>query len=157
MKRTLVSSKLQVKASPIHGYGVFAAEDIAAKAIIEECYALLFQKAVDPFNSFFFGINQYSVLALGFGSIYNHSNNPNAFIDYDPERSIVFFSALRSIKAGEEVCISYGKEWFDSRELTIRKPSLRYRLSQFIKTAPAIARFGIVLFGITLITLTISS
>ena len=144
MNLALASSKLQVKASPIHGYGVFAVEDIAANAIVEECYSLIHMKNAAPFSSFYFSANQYAALPLGYGCIYNHSNNPNACMEFYLERSLIVFFALRPIKAGEEICVTYGKEWFDSRNLPILKPTWRYRVSQFIKTSPPIVRFGIV-------------
>jgi SET domain-containing protein len=148
MKSSLTRSKLQVKQSPIHGYGVFADDDIEADSIIEECYTLIHKKEVVPFSSFYFSADQYAALALGFGSIYNHSNNPNARMVFDHEHSLVVFYAKRAIKSGEEICISYGKEWFESRKLLVLKPSWRFRMREFIKTSPPWTRFTAVVAGL---------
>jgi SET domain-containing protein len=45
-------------------------------------------------------------LALGYGSLYNHSYRPNARYDDDAQAAMVFL-ALRSIAAGEEITINY--------------------------------------------------
>ena len=45
-------------------------------------------------------------LALGYGSLYNHSYNPNARYD-DVGRQIKEYSALRDIQRGEEITINY--------------------------------------------------
>lgn len=48
----------------------------------------------------------YVALSLGYGSIYNHSETPNA--DYAMEHpDIMTFTALRDIAAGEEIFINY--------------------------------------------------
>jgi hypothetical protein len=48
----------------------------------------------------------YVVLSLGYGSIYNHSDDPNAAYDMEPP-DIMLFTAIKPIRAGEEVLISY--------------------------------------------------
>jgi hypothetical protein len=49
---------------------------------------------------------RYTALALGCGSLYNHSYEPNA--RYQPEApDILSFHALRHIAAGEEITINY--------------------------------------------------
>jgi uncharacterized protein len=53
-------------------------------------------------------------LALGLGSMFNHSRRPNIAWERDiPTQSIRYFT-LREIEGGEELCISYGpKLWFN--------------------------------------------
>lgn len=48
----------------------------------------------------------YTALALGYGSLYNHSNAPNAKFEY-VNRDCLRFRALRDIKKGEEITIHY--------------------------------------------------
>ena len=49
---------------------------------------------------------EYVALSLGYGSIYNHSESPNAKYQMTlPD--IMEFIALRPIKAGEEITINY--------------------------------------------------
>ena len=46
---------------------------------------------------------------LGYGSIYNHSENPNAEIDYNEgkQEDFLFFKAIKDIKIGEEIVYNY--------------------------------------------------
>jgi hypothetical protein len=48
----------------------------------------------------------YVALALGYGSIYNHADDPNAAWEPEPPDTLAF-RAARPIAAGEEVFISY--------------------------------------------------
>ena len=45
-------------------------------------------------------------VALGYGSLYNHSYQPNARYD-DVGRLTKVFSALRDIEPGEEITVNY--------------------------------------------------
>ncbi|GKZ00708.1 hypothetical protein MPSEU_001022800 [Mayamaea pseudoterrestris] len=59
------------------------------------------------------------LLALGYGSLFNHSKLPNIDyrIHYEPDGSCTiryYSSVYRSISKGDELCISYGSDlWFD--------------------------------------------
>ena len=46
-------------------------------------------------------------MALGYGSLYNHSFKPNARYTKGPAEMAIKFSALRDIAAGEEILINY--------------------------------------------------
>jgi hypothetical protein len=48
----------------------------------------------------------YVALSLGYGSIYNHSFEPNAAYTMDMP-DIMMFHALRDIAAGEEITVDY--------------------------------------------------
>jgi len=55
-------------------------------------------------------------LALGLGSMFNHSTlHQNVSWIRNTETEVIVYTALRDIKAGEEVCISYGSArlWFE--------------------------------------------
>jgi uncharacterized protein len=59
-------------------------------------------------------------IALGYGSLYNHSDEPNALYYTNRNRNVIDFIATRSIAAGEEITISYldssdsqKKLWFE--------------------------------------------
>jgi hypothetical protein len=58
----------------------------------------------------------YVALALGYGSIYNHSDTPNAAYSMEMP-DILSFHALRPIAAGEEILISYAGEAGKKKEL----------------------------------------
>ena len=48
-------------------------------------------------------------LALGYGSLFNHSYKPNARYDDMGDRTKIF-SAIRNIKSGEEITVNYNGE-----------------------------------------------
>jgi SET domain-containing protein len=60
------------------------------------------------------------VLALGSGSIYNHRNQPNARWEYDNEKQILKIASTRPIQMGEEIYISFGREYFKTRETNMK-------------------------------------
>ena len=52
-------------------------------------------------------------VVLGLGSMFNHSvHGQNVGWDRDLARMCVRYQALRDIRAGEELCIHYGRIWF---------------------------------------------
>jgi len=54
--------------------------------------------------------DECSIIALGYGSLYNTNKNPNA--DYAVYYNHAKYFALRTIKKGEEILINYG--WDES-------------------------------------------
>jgi len=57
-------------------------------------------------------------IALGLGSLYNHSAKPNAEYELVPEEETLVIRALRTILPGEEITICYTDEsdlWFEPR------------------------------------------
>ena len=58
-------------------------------------------------------VSQTQAVALGLGSLFNHSSlNQNVGWSRDVAGQCIVYRALRDIKAGEELCINYGKLWF---------------------------------------------
>ncbi|KIW96885.1 uncharacterized protein Z519_02276 [Cladophialophora bantiana CBS 173.52] len=58
-------------------------------------------------------------LALGLGSMFNHSTrDQNVGWKRNTETDVIVYTALRDIKAGEELCISYGsvRLWFEDAD-----------------------------------------
>jgi SET domain-containing protein len=47
-------------------------------------------------------------IALGSGSLYNHSDDPNAAFTTHIARGEVVYRAVRPIAAGEQIVIDYG-------------------------------------------------
>jgi SET domain-containing protein len=145
MKHTLNACRLMVKKSPIHGYGVFAAQTISAGATIEECHVVNVGEGQRELWDYYFNKgNEERILVLGNGSIYNHANQPNAKHVFDLTNQLMVFSALKPIGIGEEICISYGKSWFDARELNIKTPSLWFRVRRQFKRCQWLFRFALV-------------
>jgi SET domain-containing protein len=59
---------------------------------------------------YFFGEKKERVLiALGFGSLYNHNYAPNATYTIKPEEQLIIFTALKNIKKDEEIVVNYNQ------------------------------------------------
>lgn len=101
------------------GRGVFARAAIAKGETIELCPVL--GLAEDDAGGV---LNDYvvddgdggQVLMLGYGSLYNHSDDPNAEYVLEADDAYAFL-ATRDIAAGEEITITYGKDWWSTREI----------------------------------------
>ena len=118
-----VTARLYVAESPLGaGRGVFAAEDIAAGSTIERCPMLVV--ADEQADALATGAEGYvftwgdgsTALALGYGSLYNHSFTPNATTLETGDELVI--TALEAIPAGAEIFINYtGTDttgvWFD--------------------------------------------
>src|SRR5689334_8408228 len=48
-----------------------------------------------------------AAIALGYGSLYNHSYTPNARYEFREDEECLEFIALRDIEPGEEITINY--------------------------------------------------
>ncbi len=113
------------------GIGVFTAQDIQDEDLIEICPLLfipgdqrhLIDKTVFFNYYFIWPGDQFSIcLALGYGSLYNHSISANAEVTFDIDEKIMLVTAIEKISAGEEIYINYrggGKSeeslWFEVR------------------------------------------
>jgi len=118
MKKYETSSKVFVSNSKMKnaGRGVFAKEDIKKNELIEICPVILAPKsdysnlAQSLFTTYFFYFGRKKdqmAIALGFGSIYNHSYTPNAKYKINVKDKTIRFSAIENIKKGEEITFNY--------------------------------------------------
>lgn len=122
------SDAIEVKQVRGKGRGVFARRPIEAGEVIETCPVLVLPSgSIEDFSE---GIGAYVfewgqgklALALGYGSLYNHSYRPNArYVDL-PDRTKLF-TAIRDIAVDEEITVNYNGEpddrtpvWFDVLE-----------------------------------------
>ncbi|HRZ18586.1 MAG TPA: SET domain-containing protein-lysine N-methyltransferase [Methanofastidiosum sp.] len=53
-------------------------------------------------------------IVFGLGSFLNHSVRPNTLLEWDIEREVAIFKALREIRKGEELTIDYEEIWFEN-------------------------------------------
>jgi SET domain-containing protein len=112
-----ISSKIEVRKSPIHGMGVFAKENIKSGEIIENCHFTILEKnffEIDKkLQEYVFAYPKINptktVVVWGYGSIYNHSKNNNADWISDEEKNVFTFFTIRDINEGEEICTNYGE------------------------------------------------
>lgn len=130
MKEKLISNdKIEVRKSPIHGWGVFAKNDIKSGEILEENPFLIIPMSPGESSSIFIDYrfnypsgnnSRYQVIPFGFSGLYNHSETPNAQWVTDEENELFIFTAIKDIKKDEEILTYYGGEnyWSDGRKST---------------------------------------
>jgi hypothetical protein len=118
---------LSVGDSPIHGTGVFASADYAPDELIEQCPVLVVppkqakKVAATTFGDYVYEWKGGYALALGFGSLYNHSRAPSARYEMDYDLDEIHIVAVRPIAVGEEITINYNGDptdttpvWFEA-------------------------------------------
>lgn len=120
---------LYILKTEVKGRGVYTAGDIFKGSTIEVCPLIIIpEEQVQTIHNtalhdyyFRWGANQeQAAILLGYGSLYNHSNEPNAraiLLESDNE---ILIESIRTINSGEEITIDYfddegAKEhvWFD--------------------------------------------
>ncbi|KAJ7147514.1 hypothetical protein C8R43DRAFT_1088552 [Mycena crocata] len=111
-----------VKRSEGKGRGVFAARAIVSQTVVESSPVLLFNKEEYENHGRFTILDQYTfkwkngnmALALGLGSLFNHSNHPNVSYTIDATSDCIHYTTTRDVEPEEELCIYYGSNlWFD--------------------------------------------
>lgn len=118
MKKILTLDKIYIGKSRIFnaGRGVFARRDIKKGEVIEYCPIIKISKydtsilneSILVTYFFYFGEKkEKSAIILGFGSIYNHSENPNAVIKIIEKESVATFTAINNINKGDEITFNY--------------------------------------------------
>ncbi len=127
MKKIRPSNCIYVASIPGKGRGVFAARRIPAKEIVEECPACIVSheegEAVEVVSP---GLGQYQfewnaesederfAWVFGFGSLYNHSPQPNIMLERDFQGKALKVIALREIAEDEELTFDYDVPlWFE--------------------------------------------
>jgi uncharacterized protein len=114
--RTFDAADVVVASSPGRGRGVFARRPFARNEVIELCPVIaLSERDAERLNEtglydYYFGWGKdgkQAAIALGFGSLYNHSFTPNAEHRKDIAGNTMSIVAVREIAAGEEIFIRY--------------------------------------------------
>jgi uncharacterized protein len=119
-----------VAPSPRHGRGVFAARSFEPDETVERCPVVVCPATDEPHLAetalhglYFAWADDDVALALGYGSLYNHSWEPNAQYETDFEAGVVSVYAFRPIAEGEEITFNYnghpgatGELWFEVDE-----------------------------------------
>jgi uncharacterized protein len=119
---------LRVGRSPIHGTGVFAARRFEADEVIERCPVLTLSGSdadavVDTvLGNYVYEWEHGYALALGYGSLYNHSHQPSARYEMDYDNDEIHMVARRRIKRGEEITISYNGDADDQAPVWFEVP-----------------------------------
>lgn len=121
---------LYIKELPNKGRAILTAQDIPKGSVIEICPVLILcvedskkihQTSLHDYY-FLWGITGETAIALGYGSIYNHSSTANADYEMLLDENNIRISAIRDISAGEEICFNYmdgGEQkselWFEEK------------------------------------------
>lgn len=133
MKKLFALEKIYISKSKIlnAGRGVYANKNIKKGEIIEKCpviqvsqndMANLKERVLVTYFFYFGKNNKRLLVALGFGSIYNHAHKPNAKYKIKPLENAMEFVALSDIKKDEEITINYSNKasrnknslWFEA-------------------------------------------
>ncbi len=115
----VVGPKLEVRASRIHGRGVYATAPIRKGASIieytgrhlpwKEAMDLPPHKPEEPYHTFLFSLENGDVIDAGEGGNdsrwINHSCEPNCETEEKDDR--IFVTALRALRAGDELFYDY--------------------------------------------------
>lgn len=106
---------IKQSAIPGAGRGTYAASQIQMGDVIEVCPVIEIPKSETGhvFNSilaiylFFFGPDKdRAMIALGFGSLYNHASEPNASYNMNFSDMTITFQAAKTIQKDEEITIT---------------------------------------------------
>ena len=108
------SSLIEVRRTRAKGRGVFARAPIPEGTVIERAPVLVIPAVEVDENPYDTVITRYCfqwgadtvAVVLGYGSLYNHSYQPNAYYR-DRRNRVKEFISLRDIEPGEEITINY--------------------------------------------------
>ncbi|KAG1822950.1 uncharacterized protein BJ212DRAFT_1263860 [Suillus subaureus] len=111
-----------IKIAEGKGRGVYASRVIPPQTVIEVSPVLLFTRTEYEDYGRHTILDHYTfkwrdgrmALALGLGSLFNHSSHPNLSYMIDPVHECIRYTSARTINPEEELCIFYGHQlWFD--------------------------------------------
>jgi hypothetical protein len=105
------------------GRGVFALRRFREGDVVETCPTVMIddEDVEGSARHYVFSARQPGklLLVLGYGMLYNHSDDPNLF-HRTAGRLTIEFVALRDIEKGEELTHDYGPEYWQDRGKTPR-------------------------------------
>ncbi len=117
------SKRIFIQRSELGGKGVFSDELILPEEIIETVPVIILpEKDIELINKthlynyyFLWGSTKTEIaIALGYGSLYNHSYVPNVAYFMDYEKANITFVAYSKILPGEELLVNYNGEEEDT-------------------------------------------
>ncbi len=122
------NQKIEIKTTTKKGRGVFAKKCFTKDELIESCQIIPFSSddadkiELTILSNYWFAWktdevpSEYGAICLGNGSLYNHSNHPNAHVFKDYDHNLIHFIASEDIQVGTEITIKYGTIWFQEEE-----------------------------------------
>lgn len=119
VKSGIYRNKLAVEEISGKGRGVVALSDFQPGDVIEECPVLVISgedschiDQTSLYNYYWEWKGESIALALGYGSLYNHADLPNARVMKNFKDSSMKVVCVRPIKSGDEITVHYGSVWF---------------------------------------------
>lgn len=122
--------RIEIKKARGMGRGLFAADYIPADTIVEISPVIVYEQPEQdhPIDRYIFDwdgkyFGGRAALALGVGSLFNHSENPNVEWQIDKKRKEIVFYTIKDVKPGRQLYIDYGYdplEWKDYDRLNDR-------------------------------------
>jgi len=124
--------KIEVRKSPVHGVGIFAKKAIKMNEVLEENHYIILKgdwhKLPSLMQEYIFGWTKEltdskskAALVFGNGPLYNSSPDPNADWHTNVKRNRFIYFAIKNIKAGEEILIDYGEEYWERSDKKYKK------------------------------------
>lgn len=114
---------LRIDSSPGKGRGVFAAKNIAKGEVLERAPIVIIpeNELLDLkrtiLGNYYFKWGSDGAIALGTGSLMNHSYEPNCVFQTRIEDKRIDFTALIDIREGEELTVNYNGDPSDRSRL----------------------------------------
>ena len=120
------SKKIQIRKSPLNGYGVFAVANISKDEILEQSpFILSGMRSKDLLQNnirkFLWPLpcncdeckyrGKVFTISSGFVQLYNHSDDPSVSISFSTKTRLVTITAIKNIKKDQEIFINYGKNY----------------------------------------------
>lgn len=102
---------VSIKKDRKKGRGVYTNRPFKKGELVEECELLLLPLAHVPLEiegHVFEFTRRTAAIALGNGSLYNHSDHPNCYFYFNYRKQKLLFRTLRTIRRGEELTVEYG-------------------------------------------------
>ncbi|MCX6726491.1 MAG: SET domain-containing protein [Candidatus Shapirobacteria bacterium] len=109
---------IEIRRTPHNGRGVFALKDFTPGEIIENCPIInvtpverkYCEKTILNYYIYPWRSTRSGSIVLGYGSIYNHSFDPNADWKQNFKTYSMVYKAIKPIKKGEEITVNYNGE-----------------------------------------------
>ena len=130
--RIQIATKIEVRPSELHRYGLFANDKIEKDEVIEETMFIRTTHRAKTENRdpalfhYSYGINCNCekcqkeginfAIPFGYCQFTNHSLEPNAVLVHNYQEGLTALTALRDIEEGEEILMNYGQgfqDWLD--------------------------------------------
>ena len=115
---------LSVRRTARMGWGVYTTEAIPKGTLVEESPVVVMDAAAralidrTPLHDYLFEWGEdrsLCCMAMGYVPVYNHASPSNCEYEMDFEKGVIAVTAMRDIRAGEQLFVNYNGDWDDPR------------------------------------------